>query len=300
MRFKGLDLNLLVALDVLLDERNVSRAAERLHLSQPSASAALARLREYFNDPLLEPQGKRMIPTAFALRLRPLLADVLVDVDRMLGEVRKFDATTSTRWFRIAVSDYLVAVLFPRLVQLLRTQAPLIRIDLQAPSDSTADLMEQGEIDVLLTPQEHCARDHPVELLFEERFVIAGCAQNPIFGGPLSEEAFYEAGHVVTAMGQVDRASFAEDRLQARGRERRVEIIAFSFTQVPDLLVGTPRLTVMHERLARTMATHYPIRYCDPPFDFPVMREMAQFHRSRQADPGLQWLLEKLHEAAAD
>jgi DNA-binding transcriptional LysR family regulator len=299
MRFKGLDLNLLVALDVLLEERSVSRAAERLHLSQPSASAALARLREYFNDPLLESQGKRMIPTAFALRLRPLLADVLGDVDRMLGQVQRFDPATSTRWFHIAVSDYLVAVLFPRFVRLVQEQAPLLRFDLQSPTDSTYALMDQGEIDVLLTPQEHCARDHPTELLFEERFVVAGWAENPVFDGELTEEAFYEAGHVVTAMGQIDRASFAEDRLHARGRERRVEIIAFSFTQVPDLLVGTRRLSVMHERLARSMAERYAIRYCHPPFDFPIMREMAQFHRSRATDPALQWLLARLREAAA-
>jgi LysR family transcriptional regulator, nod-box dependent transcriptional activator len=299
MRFKGLDLNLLVALDVLLEERSVSRAAERLHLSQPSASAALARLREYFNDPLLESQGKRMIPTAFALRLRPLLADVLGDVDRMLGQARRFEPATSTRWFRIAVSDYLVAVLFPRLVRLVQEQAPDVRLDLQAPTDSTLELIERGEIDMLLTPQEHCARDHPMELLFEERFVVAGWDGNPVFDGPMTEDLFYAAGHVVTAMGQVDRASFGDDRLHARGRERRVEIVAFSFTQVPDLLVGTRRLSLMHERLARSMAERYPIRFCNPPFDFPAMREMAQFHRSRAADPGLQWLLARLREAAA-
>ena len=91
MRFKGLDLNLLVTLDVLIEERSVSRAAERLHLSQPSVSAALAKLRDYFNDPLLEIQGKRMVPTAHALQLRPVLAEVLGNVDRMIIQARHFD-----------------------------------------------------------------------------------------------------------------------------------------------------------------------------------------------------------------
>jgi DNA-binding transcriptional LysR family regulator len=298
MRFRGLDLNLLAALAVLLEERSVSRSAERLHLSQPSASAALARLREYFNDPLLEVQGKRMILTPLALRLRPQLAELLGDVDRMISQTRTFDAATSTRCFRIAVSDYLVTVLFPRLMALLQAQAPQVRIDLRAPTDSTRAMLDQGEIDLMLAPEPLCLGDHPTELLFEERFVVVGWDANPLLQGPLTEEGFYAAGHVATALGQISRASFAEDRVLARGRERRVEVTAFSFTQVPGLLVGTSRLALMHERLAITMASHYPIRHCEPPFDFPVMREMVQYHRGNTLDPSLRWMVERIHEAA--
>ncbi len=298
MRFRGLDLNLLAALSMLLEERSVSRAAERLHLSQPSASAALARLREYFNDPLLEVQGKRMILTPLAAGLRPKLAELLGDVDRMISQTRTFDAATSTRWFRIAVSDYLVTVLFPHLMALLHEQAPRVRLDLRAPADSTRAMLEQGEIDLVLAPEPLCLPDHPAELLFEERFVVVGWERNPLLQEPLTEEAFYGTGHVATALGQISRASFAEDRVLARGRERRVEVTAFSFSQVPGLLVGTSRLALMHERLAVAMAPHYPIRFCAPPFEFPVMREMVHYHRGNSLDPSLQWLVEKTHEAA--
>lgn len=300
MRFKGLDLNLLVTLDVLIELRSVSRAAERLHLSQPAVSAALARLRDFFNDPLLEIQGKRMIPTPKALQLQPVLSDLLANVDRMIVQGRQFDPATSTQWFRVCISDYLSTVLFPRLVSLLHAQGPGIRLDLQTPSDLALSLLEQGEIDVLLLPKDHCLRDHPAELLFEERYVVAGWAGNPLLAAPITEEDFYAARHVAVAIGASaeERTSFAEDQLSARGRERQVEVMAYSFTQVPALLIDTPRLTLMQERLARSLATTLPVAWQPLPFDFPVMHEMIQYHRGRGSDPALGWLVARIHEAA--
>jgi LysR family transcriptional regulator, nod-box dependent transcriptional activator len=300
MRFKGLDLNLLVTLDVLIELRSVSRAAERLHLSQPAVSAALARLRDFFNDPLLEIQGKRMVPTAKALQLQPLLADLLGSVDRMIVQGRQFDPTTSTQWFRVCISDYLSTVLFPQLIRLLQAQGPGIRLDLQTPSDHALALLERGEIDVLLVPKGHCLRDHPAELLFEERYVVAGWAGNPQLEAPLTEEDFYAARHVAVAIGGSveERASFSEDELKARGRERQIEIMASSFTQVPALLIGTRRLTLMQERLARTLAATLPLAWQPLPFEFPVMHEMIQYHRGRASDPALGWLVARIREAA--
>lgn len=298
MRFRGLDLNLLAALDVLLEERNVSRAAERLHLSQPSASAALARLREYFNDPLLEAHGKQMVLTPLAVRLRPQLAELLASVERTIAQARGFDPRTSVRWFRIAVSDYLVAVLVAELLRELAEEAPGIRIELRAPSESAQLLLSHGELDLLLVPEAHCVRDHPAELLFEERFVVVGWEGNPALAGPPTEEEFYAAGHVAVALGETTRGSYSDDRLGVRGRERRVEVVAYSFTQVPMLLVGTHRLAVMHERLARAVSPRYPLRVLPPPFDIPPMREMLQYNRSRAEDPGLQWLISRIRAIA--
>lgn len=298
MRFKGLDLNLLVTLDVLIEERSVSRAAERLHLSQPSVSAALAKLRDYFNDPLLEAQGKRMVPTPHALQLRPVLADVLGNVDRMIIQARHFDPATSDRWFHVCISDYLSTVIFPRLVPLLQKQAPRVRLELLTPSQLALDQLEQGEIDVALMPQENCLPDHPAELLFEERYVVAGWSGNPLLAAPLDEEAFFAAAHVAVRVGSGPRRSFAEDQLLQRGRERQIEVVAASFLQVPELLIGTSRITVMHERLAQTLASRLPLAHQPMPFDFPVMREMIQYHRMRASDASLGWLVARLREAA--
>ena len=123
MRFQGLDLNLLLALDVLIEERSVSRAAERLHLSQPAMSAALRRLRDYFNDPILAAHGKRMIPTPHALALREQLRALLTDIERMVSISTQFDPAQSERRFRVGASDYLTTVLFTRLVPQLERVA---------------------------------------------------------------------------------------------------------------------------------------------------------------------------------
>src|SRR3569623_714038 len=135
MRFNGLALNLLVALAVLLEERSVSRAAERLHLSQPAVSAALARLRAYFGDPLLVPQGRRMVPSAEALAMRRELEAILDSVSNLVVRSAGFDPTTSRRTFRICASDYLLAVLFPKLLPELARLAPAVGLDLLPPSE---------------------------------------------------------------------------------------------------------------------------------------------------------------------
>jgi DNA-binding transcriptional LysR family regulator len=300
MRFKGLDLNLLVALNVLLEERSVSRASERLNLSQPALSASLARLREYFGDPLLVPQGRRMIPTAAALAMQNKIKQVLGNVDALIAHSTTFDPATSSRIFRICASDYLTAVLFPRLIPILTREAPSIGIDLLPPSTEAQTALGRGELDLLLTPEEHCVPEHPVELLFEEHHVVAGWSKNPILESQISADEFFAAGHIAVRIGQVSRASFAESHLETLARRRRIEITAASFTMVPDLLVGTNRLAVMHERLARVMAKRLSITWKKLPFAFPPMKEMIQFNRARLEDAGMQWLVGQIHRAAED
>lgn len=298
MRFKGLDLNLLAALAVLLEERSVSRTAGRLHLSQPAVSAALARLRAYFGEPLLVMQGRQMIPTAHALALQPRLEGVLAQIDEMIAGAEQFDPASSTRTFRICLSDYLTAVLAPALVSRLREQAPGIALDLVLPSEDSRRALDQGLLDLLLTPEDHCVPGHPTALLFEEQHVVAGWQGNPLLATPISEDDFFEASHIAVKLGGASPASFAETRFDAMPRKRRVEITAASFTMVPPLLAGTGRLAVMHERLAHTLAHNYPILWQPLPFPFPAMREMVQHNRTRGDDPGLQWLIGELMASA--
>lgn len=298
MRFKSLDLNLLVALNALLEERGVSRASQRLNLSQPALSASLARLRDFFGDPLLVPQGRRMIPTADALAMQGEIKQILKDVDRLIARSTSFDPVTSARIFRICASDYLTAVLFPKLIPMLALEAPCIGIDLIPPSSEAQTALERGEIDLLLTPEEHCVPGHPVDLLFAERHVVVGWKDSPLLASPLTEQDFFAAGHVAVQVGGLNRASFAEIHLAALSAKRRIEITSASFTSVPDLLVGTKRLAVMHERLARVMAVRLPIGWQELPFDFPLMREMIQFNRARREDTGLAWLVGQLKNCA--
>jgi DNA-binding transcriptional LysR family regulator len=300
MRFKGLDLNLVHTLAILLEELSVSRAARRLNVSQPAASAALDRLRRFFGDPLLVRQGRGMIPTALALAVKPQLDAILSQVEGVIAGAVQFDPARSDRLFRISVSDYLVAVLSGKLMPALRESAPHMRLDLMPPSEESRTALDRGLLDLLLTPEEHCVPGHPMELLFEERHVVVGWQDNPVIRQAMTEDMLFEAGHIAVRLGTVDRASFAETHFEAFARRRRIEVTVASFTMVPPLLVGTDRLAVMHERLAVAMARSYPIAWQVLPMPFPTMREMIQYNRARTDDAGLHWLMNEISRAAAN
>jgi LysR family transcriptional regulator, nod-box dependent transcriptional activator len=298
MRFKGLDLNLLVAFDTLLELRNVTRAAERLHLSQAAMSAALGRLREYFADEILVVNGKRMYPTAFAQNLVPQVQDCLRRLSAMLVTSASFDPSTSQRTFRIVASDYVTAVVLVPLISHLATLAPGIRTEVLLPTDSVVKQIENGDVDLLITPEDYASHDLPTALLYEEHHVMAGCRSNTEFTREPSESQFFAAGHVTVAIGNSRTTAFGDRMLESAGKIRRIEVVAPSFTMIPWLLVGTRRLAVMPERLARVMSQQYPIAYFPLPFSIPTMREMVQHHFARDADQGLVWLRHHLQAAA--
>lgn len=296
MRFKGLDLNLLVAFNVLMETRSVSRAAEQLHLSQPAMSAALGRLRDYFGDDLLVLQGKRMFPTPYAESLVPMVQEALRQVDALITTSTSFDPATSQRIFRLIASDYITAAVIAPLSRRLAQVAPQIQMETVLPSDGSADLIAQGVFDLLITPEDFINPGQPAELLFEERHVVVGWNRNPLFKRDLTEEHLMKAGHVVVQMGIQRTHAFADATMEQSGRFRRVEAAASSFTAIPWLVIETNRLALMHERLARRMASMFPLAIAPIPFPFPMMREMMQFNRARSADEGLRWLREQLRE----
>ena len=297
MRFKNLDLNLLVALDALLDEQSVTRAAERVNVSQPAMSAALSRLREHFDESILQQHGKSMVPTAAALRMKEPLKQLLRDIDILVTESSHFDPATSQRRFQISTSDYLLAVMFPQLNQRLDRFAPGITMDCIQPSELTKVLLDQGELDLFIGPEEHVSGDHPTELLFEEEYVVVGCAKNPAFKRRrISEEAFFDAGHIVVEIGRQARTSFAETHLRQSHEKRRIEMRVSSFLIAPEMVINTSKLTVMHKRLAKMYAKRLEIAISPMPFDFPLMREMIQYQQSRQNDDGLRWLIDQLKQ----
>jgi DNA-binding transcriptional LysR family regulator len=299
MRFKRLDLNLLVALDVLLETRSVSQSAARMNLSQPAMSSALARLRDYFGNDLLVPDGKRLHPTPYAELLLPKVRDCLGRLDDLVSSPSTFDPTTSTRRFSVISSDYIAASLLVPLIARLAEQAPHIVLELQSVADDSAAKLDQGKADLLITLEEYVHPDHPVELLFEENLVVAGWRENPLFSRPMSEADVMGCGHVTVAVGRVGTASFADRQLAMMGKSRRIQVTTGSFLAVPWILIGTQRVAFMHERLARAVAKTFPIAYAPVPFAFPSMREFAQHHRARDSDTGLQWLRRQLVEVSA-
>jgi DNA-binding transcriptional LysR family regulator len=300
MRFRGLDLNLLGALDAMMQERSVSAAARKLNLSQPAMSAALARLRDFFGDELLVVQGKRMFPTAFAEGLMPQVRYVLDGVESMLANRSRFDPAATQRTFRLIASDYVIASLIAPLVERLSIESPGIMLDLAAPSEQGHVEIAEGRADLLISPDFYIAGEHPSELLFEESHVVVGWDGNPLMQAPLSPEAFLQAGHVGVRIGSQRQPAFADRQMKVMGLSRRIEVETHSFLTIPPLLIGTHRLALMQERLARRLCGHYPLAMQGLPFEFPHMREMMQYHETRHADEGLRWLKDLLRNQIID
>ena len=298
MRFQGLDLNLLVAFEVLVEEHSVRRAAERLHLSQPATSAALARLRTFFADPILVVQGKRMYSTPYADSLLPHVRHCLRTASGLIAMSSGFDPKTSARVFRITTSDYLVTALIAPVARRIVEVAPNIGFEFSLPDSSAMVRLERGDLDLMITPSQFTNEGSLCERLLDEDHVIVGCRDNPFFSAPITEEGFLAQSHIAVAMGADRTLAYADRQLAMMGKARRIEMTAASFVVLPFLVMGTQRLTVMHKRLADEMGRHLPIVQAPLPFHLPLMQEVIQYHKSRRGDEGLAWLIAHLKDAA--
>lgn len=296
MRLDNFDLNLLVAFDVLMQEQSVTKAARRLNVTQSAMSASLKRLRESFQDDILAQHGKRLIPTPFASTLQPEISQKIFELRALIARQGRFEPEKSERHFRIAASDYVTTVLLAPLVNVLVSEAPGIAFTFELPGPASQVSLANGELDLMLTPEAFVHPDHPCELVFEEAHVTVGWTENPLVDKPLSQEDFTNAGHVAVSVGR--HFTYAEEWFRSQGIERRIVVRAPSFIQAPYIIPETMLLCVMHERLARLMAGRLPLRILEMPFSIPPMREMMQFHATREADPGLSWLRERISRAA--
>lgn len=298
MRFNKLDLNLLVALDAMLTERSISRAAERMHMSQSAMSNALARLREYFNDELLVQVGRRMELTPRAETLQDAVRDVLVRVDTTIATPPAFDPTQTDREFRLFVSDYSLQTLMPHVLALAHRQGAQVRFQFLAQVAQPQRSLERGEADLLVIPKGFCSPEHPIDLVFEEDFVCVVWSGSRWAGRPLSIEDFTSAGHVVIETGS-GQPAFEGWFMQRYGVSRRVEVSSFSFTSLPALVIGTERIATVHARLARQACKSLPLQLSPMPLPMPRMEQSMQWHKYRTQDPGLVWLRKLLREAAS-
>lgn len=297
MHFNRLDLNLLVALDALLAERNITRAAERVHLSQSAMSGALARLREYFGDELLVQAGRRMVPTPLGESLAAPVREVLLKVETTIQARPDFEAATSTRHFKLLMSDYASTVLMSRTLPRLEEEAPHVTIELLPYSEWQWETLERGEADFLIMPTRYLREGHPSEVLFEDSFTCIAWSGNELVGDSLSLAQYLALGHVAVRFGQQRIPAFDEWFFDHFGYSRRIEVIATSFNSIPQLLVGTRRIATIHRRLADFYARYLPLKFVAPPLEMPTLTEAIVWHKYRDGDPGSIWLREVLKAA---
>jgi len=298
MRFEGLDLNLLVALNALLEERSVTKAAERLHTTQPAMSTALAKLRGYFSDDLLVRSGRGMALTAQAEFMKGPIADVLGVLHQAMNAKPAFEPRSAERVFRIAMSDYIASITLPGLLNILRLEAPSIRIEV-IPSDSALLMrLDRGEIDLAIMPEKYVTDEHPSELITEDSYVVVVDKNNPSVGNTITIDQYLEMSHVVVNLSSDRSASFEDWFLEHFDICRKYVASVPLFSMIPCLIVNTPYIATMHTRLAKRLAQNFEIRLIDVPKEFPLLREHMQWHKLKQHDLGLAWLREKLIASA--
>jgi DNA-binding transcriptional LysR family regulator len=297
MRFQSLDLNLLVALDALLSERNVSAAAERLHLSQSALSGALHRLRDYFGDPLLVNTGRELKLTARAEALVEPVRGALMQIEATITRPPNFDPATSTRHVSLIASDFIIEVLVSPALRAFSRQVPQMTFTLRPLDERGPGRLDRGEVDLLITHDVVADKAHPARTLMEEDAVVVACADNRGVGDALSVEDFFRLPHVSVQAGYAPTGSvdFLEEWLRRSHQvRRRIEVIAPTFSSVSALVVGTDRVGLMHRRQALLHAKTMRIRMLEIPLDLPTASHVIQWHRARDRDPALAWVVDNL------
>jgi DNA-binding transcriptional LysR family regulator len=294
------DLNLLVALDALLAERNVTKAGARLNLSQSTMSGALGRLRHHFQDALLVPVGRRMVLTPLAHKLVEPVGNILLQVKGTLGETARFEPATANRRFSIAASDYVQAVLLANVLRQVSREAPQIAVELRPSGRQSMEQLENGELDLLIAPTVFVSTAHPSETVFEDTFTCIAWSENESIGATLSIEEYLNRGHVVVYLSSTPISlSWDEQFLRRLNHHRRTEVLTPSFSSAPELVVGTERIATIPTRLAVKYVKILPLKLLPVPIEIPPVVQVAQWHTVHDADPAHRWFRGMLKAAVA-
>lgn len=284
---RHLDFNLLKALDALLDERSVTRAAERLALTQPAVSGMLTRLRESFDDPLFVRAQRGIVPTLRAQQLAVPVKQLLSDIEHILQP--QAEPATASMTLTIASTDYALRAVVVPFLSALRVQAPNIRVAVQ-PVDNQHLLsqLDRGDVDwALVTPESTAAGLH-TSTLFNERYVCVMRANHPdAIGETLSLDRFCALDHVLVSSSGGAFQGVTDQALARIGRSRRVTVSVTSFLVLPEILMGSDLIAVVPRRLAKKSTG---LIMLEPPIDIPGFSKAVAWHERTHHDPGQKWL----------
>ncbi|TMJ51227.1 MAG: LysR family transcriptional regulator [Alphaproteobacteria bacterium] len=298
MNLNSLDLNLLIALDALLKEANVSRAAMRIGLSQPAASHALQRLRDLIGDPLLVRTGARMELTPRAQGLRGPLAQVLDQV-RGLFVPEDFDAARSERQFRLMMPDLAVELLMPSLMEKITQAAPNVRIDVVPWRGSAIFTAEFARtIDLVISIGNAFSGFHR-QRLYTDRDMLAVRRGHPAGTKLKKRDAFVNARHVaVVGRGQAE--DLIDTWLRGKGIERRIALVVPGYIQALHVTARTDLVAFVPRRLIAALSKQLSLVSVTPPLD-PGIDEQFMFYPTRaQMDPGSIWLRKLMLETGRE
>jgi DNA-binding transcriptional LysR family regulator len=297
MNLASLDLNLLVALDALLKERNVTRAGLRIGLSQPATSAALARLRRHFSDDLLVRSGNAYELTPLGTALRAPAETACALLERLFTSRAEFDPATAGREFTIIASDYAIAVFGADLARALHADAPGTRLVFQQVGPEIAD--DTGAVlsavDGLLMPH-GIVSGFPTVELYRDEWVCVVADDHPDVGDRLTMDDLAALPWVVY---QRPYDAPAARQLSLLGLEPHVEVSVQSFQLLPSLVAGTRRIALIQRRLAELMGPVARVRVLPCPFEAVPVHEALWWHPVHTQDAAHIWLRETAARVAA-
>ncbi len=300
MNIARIDLNLMVYLDVLLRERNVTRAAEQLGITQPAMSNGLRRLRELFNDPLLIRTSEGMTPTERALELQPLIRDALLAMEKTLRPSEAFEPGCSQRVFRVMASDYAESTLIPLVLKQMRCEAPNVTLDVLTPSDVSFHDVEQGRVDMAINRFDSLPQSFYQSSIWEDGFSCVVSKENPILRN-FTLESYLQSRHIwvsKTGMGigvgvnpeDVQRLGWVDEALALVGKKRHISVftrhyqVAMLLSAQNDLIATLPTRLADMERFSSNLAV------LPPPFTIPPFNLSMAWSSLLHNDSGHQWL----------
>jgi DNA-binding transcriptional LysR family regulator len=299
MRYRRLDLNLLLALDTLLAERSVTRAAAKLNVTQPAMSGSLARLRDYFEDALIVQVGRTMELTPLAEALVSPIRDIMTRIDAAISTDPQFEPATSKRRFSITASDYVVRVLLLDVMREVHRVAPSITFDIHQTTVRSPAELEAGELDMMIFPEIDVLEEHPHEPIFEDSYVVIGWRDSETLRDDLTFDEFMGMGHVVFGSDQQGATFLDRWFLKQYGDARRVEVWVHNFALVAHTVIGTDRIATVPSRFAMEMAKYLPLRILQPPLQLPRLIEVLQWPSHRDVEPAHRWLRDQIRAATA-
>lgn len=297
MQLRNLDLNLLKAFDALMDERSVTRAAERLAVTQPAVSATLIRLRDALGDPLFVRSQRGITPTARAMELSAPIKRILFDIEAVIRPT-DFDPATADLTVRVSATDYALRAVVVPFVARLRELAPRVRVAvLPAHGPELLEQMERGELDLALITPQMSPPDLHSRTLFDERYVCVLREGHPAASEPaLTLEAFCALDHGIVSLQGGGFVGATDEALGALGRQRRVCVSVPSFGMLLDMVRSTELVALVPERLLLG-ADGLAVRA--PPLAVPGFTKLLAWHARTHADQRQRWLREQLVQTCA-
>ena len=310
MQINRIDLNLLVYLDALLRERNVTQAANKLNLSQPAMSNGLRRLRELFDDPLLVRTSEGMTPTERALELEPIVREVLTNIDRAVQPRSAFEPENAHRVFRIMASDYAESTLFPTVLGKLRTLAAGLTLDIMTPSDVSFLDVERGKVDMVINRFDSMPQSFHQIHLWDDSFTCVLSPENPVLED-FTLENYLKANHVwvsKTGMGvgvgvdpdDVQRLGWVDLALNKLGKKRQIRVFTRHYQAAMTLAEQNDLIVTLPTRAAELKRDNPRVVLREPPLEIPPLELKMAWSPLLQHNPANKWLRKLIADTARE